>query len=155
MIRDAEIEQLLRDYTQPILKVAGLAQQNIHVVIINDKSFNAFVMDAHRIFVNAGALMESTTPNQIIGVFAHETGHIVGGHLSKMRQQMANAQTASIIAMLLGVGAMVAGAQVRQHRHGQCRRGGDHRAAGLPHELAARPTSARRRSRPTAPASGS
>jgi predicted Zn-dependent protease len=111
MIRDAEIEQLLRDYTQPILKVAGLAQQNIHVVIINDKAFNAFVMDAQRIFVNAGALMESTTPNQIIGVFAHETGHIVGGHLSKMRQQMANAQTASIIAMLLGVGAMVAGAR--------------------------------------------
>ena len=111
MIRDAEIEQLLREYTQPILKVAGLSQQNIQVVIINDKTFNAFVMDAHRIFVNTGALMESTTPNQLIGVFAHETGHIVGGHLSKMRQQMANAQTAAVIAMLLGVGAMVAGSK--------------------------------------------
>src|ERR1700752_3335924 len=65
MIRDAEIEQLLRDYTTPILRVAGLSQQNIQVVIINDKSFNAFVMDAHRIFVNTGALMESTTPNQM------------------------------------------------------------------------------------------
>ena len=52
MIRDAEIEQLLREYTQPILRVAGLSQQNIQVVIINDKPFNAFVMDAHRIFVN-------------------------------------------------------------------------------------------------------
>lgn len=110
MIRDAEIEQLLRDYTQPILRVAGLGNQNIHVVIINDRSFNAFVMDAHHIFVNAGALMESTTPNQLIGVFAHETGHIVGGHLSKLRQELANAQTASIIAMLVGVGAVVAGA---------------------------------------------
>jgi predicted Zn-dependent protease len=111
LIRDAEIEQLLRDYTQPILKVAGLSQQNVQVVIINDRSFNAFVMDAHRIFVNAGALMEATTPNQIIGVFAHETGHIVGGHLSRLRQELANAQTASIIAMLLGVGALVAGAR--------------------------------------------
>jgi len=111
MIRDAEIEQLLRDYTAPILRVAGLSQQNIQVVIINDKSFNAFVMDAHRIFVNSGALMQATTPNQIIGVFAHETGHIVGGHLSKMRQELANAQTAAIVAMLLGVGAMVAGAR--------------------------------------------
>ncbi len=110
MIRDAEIEQLLREYTQPILKVAGLSQQNVQVVIINDKSFNAFVMDAHRIFVNSGALMQATTPNQLIGVFAHETGHIVGGHLSKMRQELANAQTAAIVAMLLGVGAMVAGA---------------------------------------------
>ena len=111
MIRDAEIEQLLRDYTQPILRVAGLSQQNVQVVIINDKSFNAFVMDAHRIFVNSGALMQATTPNQLIGVFAHETGHIVGGHLSKMRQELANAQTAAIVAMLLGIGAMVAGSR--------------------------------------------
>jgi predicted Zn-dependent protease len=111
MIRDAETEQLLRDYTAPILRVAGLTKQNVQVVIINDPAFNAFVMDAHRIFINTGALMEATTPNQLIGVFAHETGHIVGGHLSKMRQELANAQTAMIIAMLLGVGAMVAGAR--------------------------------------------
>ena len=62
-------------------------------------------------FSSYGALMQSTTPNQIIGVLAHETGHIVGGHLSKMRQELARAQTLTIIAMLLGAGAMVAGAQ--------------------------------------------
>ena len=111
VIRDAEIEQLLREYTAPIMRVAGLTQQNIHIVIINEKSFNAFVMDAHRIFVNSGALMQATTPNQLIGVFAHETGHIVGGHLSKMRQELATAQTAAIVAMLLGVGALAAGAK--------------------------------------------
>jgi predicted Zn-dependent protease len=111
LIRDAEIEQLLREYYAPIEKVAGLSNQNVKVVIINDRSFNAFVMDAHHVFVNAGALMEAETPNQLIGVFAHETGHIVGGHLAKMRQELANAQTAAIIAMLLGVGAVVAGAR--------------------------------------------
>ena len=111
IIRDAEIEQLLRDYTTPILRVAGLGPQNVQVVIINDKAFNAFVMDGRRIFVNSGALFESTTPNQIIGVLAHETGHIAGGHLAKMRQEMANAQTAMILATVLGVGAVVAGAK--------------------------------------------
>jgi predicted Zn-dependent protease len=110
MIRDAEIEQLLRDYTAPIFRVAGLADQNIHAVIIDDKSFNAFVMDAHRIFINVGALTQATVPNQVIGVLAHETGHIVGGHLSKIRQELANVQTAALIGMLLGVGALVAGA---------------------------------------------
>ena len=112
IIRDAEIEQLLRDYTQPILRMAGLTQQNIQVAIINDRAFNAFVMDGRRIFVNAGALMESDRPNQIIGVLAHETGHIAGGHLSRLREQLAAAQTASIIAMLLGVGAMVAASRI-------------------------------------------
>jgi predicted Zn-dependent protease len=110
VIRDAEIEQLLRDYAKPIFRAAGLGEQNIHVVIINDKSFNAFVMDAHHVFINAGTLMESTTPNQVIGVFAHESGHIVGGHLAKFRQELASAQTGAIIALLLGVGTMVAGA---------------------------------------------
>jgi predicted Zn-dependent protease len=111
LIRDAEIEQLLRDYYAPIEKAAGLSNQNVKVVIINDRSFNAFVMDAHHVFVNAGALMEAETPNQLIGVFSHETGHIVGGHLAKMRQELANAQTAAIVAMLLGIGAVVAGAR--------------------------------------------
>jgi predicted Zn-dependent protease len=58
--------------------------------------------------VNAGALMESTAPNQIIGVLAHEAGHIAGGHLSRLREQLAQAQTQMILATLLGVGAMVA-----------------------------------------------
>ena len=111
IIRDAETEQLLRDYTQPILRAAGLAQQNIRVAIINEKTFNAFVMDGRRIFINAGTLMESKTPNEVIGVLAHETGHIAGGHLARLREQLAAAQTASIIAMLLGIGAMVAGAR--------------------------------------------
>jgi predicted Zn-dependent protease len=111
IIRDAEIEQLLREYTQPILKAAGLAQQNVRVVIINEPSFNAFVADGHRIFINSGALMQAKTPNEVIGVLAHESGHIAGGHLARMREEMANASTESLVAMLIGIGAMVAGAR--------------------------------------------
>ena len=110
-LRDTESEQLLREYTRPILRAAALEKQNIQMVIINDSQFNAFVADGRRIFVNYGAMMQSETPNQIIGVLAHETGHLAGGHLSKMREQLAQAQTQMIIAMLLGAGAMVAGAR--------------------------------------------
>ena len=111
VLRDTEIEQLLRDYTRPILRAAGLEKQNIQMVIINESVFNAFVADGRRIFVNYGAMMQSETPNQIIGVLAHETGHLAGGHLAKLREQLAQAQTQMIIAMLLGAGAMVAGAR--------------------------------------------
>ncbi|HVZ53954.1 MAG TPA: M48 family metalloprotease [Pseudolabrys sp.] len=111
VIRDTEIEQLLRDYANPILRAAGLAKQNVKVVVINDRAFNAFVMDGRHIFINAGALFDAKTPNEIIGVLAHETGHLAGGHMSRMREELARAQTASIVAMLLGVGAMVAGAR--------------------------------------------
>jgi predicted Zn-dependent protease len=113
LIHDAEIEQLLREYVQPILQVAGLAKQNVQVVIINDRNFNAFVADGRRIFINAGALMEAETPNEVIGVLAHETGHIAGGHLVRLREQVAAASTQSIIALLLGIGAMVAASRSR------------------------------------------
>jgi predicted Zn-dependent protease len=108
-IRDTEIEQLLREYTNPILRAAGLGQQNIRVIIIANRTFNAFVMDGRRIFVNVGALLDSTTPNQIIGVLAHEAGHIAGGHLAKLREQLASIQTAALIGMLAGAGAVIAG----------------------------------------------
>ena len=118
IIRDTEAEQLLREYTRPILRTAGLEKQNIQVVILNEKAFNAFVADGRRIFINYGALMQSETPNQIIGVLAHETGHLAGGHLSKLREQMAQAQTQMIIAMLLGAGAVVAGARSGNSNNG-------------------------------------
>ncbi|MDE1567195.1 M48 family metalloprotease [Aquabacter sp. P-9] len=110
LIRDAEIENLLRDYIRPILKVAGLTQQNIDVVLISDRSFNAFVADGKRIFINVGALMDAETPNQIIGVLAHEIGHISAGHLVRMREQIAGAQTMAIAAMLLAGAGVAAGA---------------------------------------------
>src|SRR6202011_2025022 len=78
-IRDTESEQLLREYTRPVLRAAGLEKQNIQIVIINDSAFNAFVADGRRIFVNYGAIMQSETPNQIIGGLAHETRHLAGG----------------------------------------------------------------------------
>ena len=111
IIRDTEIEQLLREYAAPILRAANLSQQGVRVVMLNDRTFNAFVMDGRHIFINAGALFDAKTPNEIIGVFAHETGHLAGGHLSRLREQLSRAQTASIIALLAGVGAMVAGAR--------------------------------------------
>src|ERR1700674_516716 len=119
VIRDAEIEELLRDYTRPVLKAAGLTAQNVQVVILNARAFNAFVSGGRRIFVFVGALTDSTTPNQIIGVLAHETGHLAGGHLARMREQVAAAQTGAVVAMLLGLGAVVAGARSGSQNMGQ------------------------------------
>src|SRR5215475_6343898 len=119
VIRDAEIEQLLREYTQPLLQAAGLAKQNIQVVIINDRAFNAFVADGRRIFINAGTLMDANTPNEVIGVLAHETGHIAGGHLSRLREEVAKATTQSIVALLLGAGALVAASRSGSANMGQ------------------------------------
>ena len=109
IIRDAEIEQLLREYTNPILRAAGLGKQNIQVVLIADKSFNAFVADARRIFVNVGALMESTDAEpDHRRARARDRPHRRRPSVETARAARL-AQTAAIIAMILGMGAMVAG----------------------------------------------
>jgi len=109
VVRDAEIEALVRDYARPIFKAAGLSNAGIQIVLVNDKSFNAFVA-GRRLFINTGALQQSESPNEIIGVIAHEAGHLAGGHQEKLREQLERAKTMAIVAGLLGAGAIAAGA---------------------------------------------
>jgi predicted Zn-dependent protease len=109
VVRDAEIEALVRDYAQPIFRAAGLSRSGIDIILVNDPSFNAFVA-GRRLFINTGALMIAETPNEIIGVIAHEAGHLAGGHQERLRAQIARAQTMAIVSALLGIGATVAGA---------------------------------------------
>jgi predicted Zn-dependent protease len=118
VIRDTEIEQVLRDYATPIFTAAGINKGPIKIALIDDRTFNAFVTDGRRMFINTGALMDSRTPNEIIGVIAHESGHVAGGHLTLRREQLGQAQMMAVAGMLLGAGAMAAGAGNRDANAG-------------------------------------
>ena len=108
-IRDAEIESIIRGWWTPIILAAGLDPQAVHIYLVNDPTLNSFVAGGQNLFLNTGTLLRSTSPNQIVGIMAHETGHIAGGHLSRSEQAMHNATIASIIAMAAGAAAAVAG----------------------------------------------
>jgi len=109
VVRDAEIEALMREYARPILRAAGLGKSGVEIILINDPSFNAFVA-GRRIFFHTGALLQAETPNEIIGVIAHEAGHIAGGHQERLHQQLARAQTMAIVGAMLGMGIGITGA---------------------------------------------
>lgn len=110
LIRDAETEALIADYTGPIFRAANVASHNVKVHLINDNSFNAFVINGQNMFINTGAILQSETPNQLIGVIAHETGHIKGGHNARLRDLMERMQTAALLLQVLSIGAVAAGA---------------------------------------------
>ncbi|MCB1519648.1 MAG: M48 family metallopeptidase [Hyphomicrobiaceae bacterium] len=103
LIRDAEIESLLSDYASPIFRAAGLGSGRIAMRIVRNDAFNAFVVDGRNVFVHTGALLQSETPNQVIGVIAHETGHIAGGHMAALRSRIARDQTKILLAQVLGI----------------------------------------------------
>lgn len=101
-LRDAEMEQYLRGWMTPVWKAAGLDPAAVHVYVINDPTLNSFVAGGQNIFLNSGTIMRATSPNQLIGIMSHETGHIAGGHLARKTQMMKNAMIESIIGMVLG-----------------------------------------------------
>ena len=109
LIRDTEIEQLLSDYASPIFRAAGFGSERIKVRIVQNENFNAFVLDGRNVFIHTGTLMQAKTPNEVIGVLAHETGHITGGHMAALRARVAQDQTRALLAQILGIGLMVAG----------------------------------------------
>jgi Zn-dependent protease with chaperone function len=77
---------VLRAYLDPILVVAGLQPEAVHLYIVNDPSINAFVAEGQNMFLHTGLLMQLDFPNEVIGVMAHETGHMAGGHLVRTTQ---------------------------------------------------------------------
>ncbi len=108
LLRDTEIETDIHTMMTPIWKAAGLDPGAVHVYLVSDGSINSFVAGGQNIFINSGLLLRADTPNQLIGVLAHETGHIAGGHIYKGAEAMHNASIEEIIAMVAGVAATVA-----------------------------------------------
>lgn len=105
LIRDAEIEDNIRKMATPLFKAAGLNPDSVSIHLVNDKSLNAFVADGQRMFMNTGLLMRANTASQVIGVIAHETGHISGGHLSRFGKAIEQSTAKALIATIIGVAA--------------------------------------------------
>jgi len=109
LIRDTEIENLLNDYARPIFRAAGLGTGRVSMRIVRSDVFNAFVVDGRNVYIHTGALSQADTPNQVIGVIAHEAGHIAGGHMAALRARIAKDQTRALLMQALGIGMMIAG----------------------------------------------
>ena len=78
-------------------------------MLVQDGSLNAFVAGGQRIFINTGLIMRTERPNQLIGVMAHESGHIAGGHLARMQEELRSLSTLQILETILAGGAMAGG----------------------------------------------
>ena len=109
IIRDAEIEEILKSYEVPIFKAAGLNPKDLHLYIIHSNEVNAFAMGAGRIAITTGLLLRADSALQVIGVLAHETAHLAGNHIVRGAEAFEKALLQSIVGIIGGIAAGIAG----------------------------------------------
>ena len=113
IFRDTEVENIIKFYADPIFKAAGLSEKEIKIYLVKDNSLNAFVTSNKSLFITSGLLTRSQSLNEIIGVIAHETGHIAGGHLTSVKAELNNAEFKYLLATALGALVGVASKDVK------------------------------------------
>jgi len=107
LIRDTEIENTLKEWAKPIFEAANLNPDNVNIILVQSDVMNAFVAGGPNIFLYTGLILKTENAGELIGVIAHETGHIAGGHLIRSRTAMERASYESIIGTILGLGAAI------------------------------------------------
>ncbi len=108
ILRDAETEAWLHRLATPIAAAAGLDPKNVELVLINDPSLNAFVVQGQTIYMHSGTLLQADDANQIQGIVAHEMGHIAAGHAVRFGPEGGKAATGISILSLIAAGAAIA-----------------------------------------------
>lgn len=105
VLRDTETEKFFKEKSIPIFHAAGLSPDSIQFILINDDVMNAFVAGGQNIFIYTGLILRTENLAELLGVIAHETGHIAGGHLLRMDGVIESASRESILFTLLGIAA--------------------------------------------------
>jgi predicted Zn-dependent protease len=107
-IRDTEIENQIKMWATPVIQAAGLAPSAVKIVLVQSPDVNAFVSGGQNIYIYTGLIEKTETPDELLGVIAHELGHIAGGHLARAEEEMENTSTEMILGAVLGAGVAVA-----------------------------------------------
>jgi predicted Zn-dependent protease len=107
-IRDTEVEGIIREWSDPVFTAMGLEPAEVEVLLVADNDLNAFATRGRIMGINTGLILRTEDPNQLLGVIAHEAGHIKNRHTLRDGAQGAGMQPL-LMSMALGALAIIAG----------------------------------------------
>ena len=110
LIRDTELETGLLSLAAPLMRAAGYAPDAISIRIIIDSNYNAFVAGEHVIYIHSGLLLNAQSAEEILGVIAHELGHLKAGHVPRRDEALRDAGTAGTLAAIAALALAAGGA---------------------------------------------
>ncbi len=113
ILRDPDIENALKQLSLPLIRAAGLGQEQINLLVVRDSSLNAFVFDAGHVFIHSGLILKMESASELQAVIAHELAHIAYGHIPRRLSNLRTAVGASKIGILmaLAIGAATGNAE--------------------------------------------
>ena len=62
-------------------------------------------------FINTGLITKAGSASGVIGVIAHEAGHISAGHILKLKEKIRDLSSNQFITSLLGLGVLLVGSK--------------------------------------------
>lgn len=107
-IRDTEIERIIHEWSAPVFTAMGLEPTEVEILLIGDNDLNAFATRGRIMGLNTGLILRTRSANELLGVVAHEAGHIKNRHTLRDGAQNAGMQP-MLMTMALGALAIAAG----------------------------------------------
>ncbi|MEC8845508.1 MAG: M48 family metalloprotease, partial [Pseudomonadota bacterium] len=101
VIYDAETHTIIDALAAPLLKAADLDPAGVDIVVIVDPDINAFVAGGPYIFINTGLILAAKNVGQVMGVLAHEIGHLRSGDVLRTRAAAAGASKTPVLSIIL------------------------------------------------------
>ncbi len=110
ILRDTEIEAILHQEMDPVFAAANLDPKLVRLYLVGDDEMNAETGAGYDMIVTTGLILQTKTPNELMGVLAHETGHMAGGHVARSGDMEHAALGPMVLGIGLGILAALAGA---------------------------------------------
>jgi predicted Zn-dependent protease len=106
-LRDAEIEEILKAFAEPLLKTAGIPSKDVQLYVVASHELNAFATLGNLIFFNTGMILFTQKAEELAAIMAHEIGHLAGKHIVRTLEVLERAQRHGLVVAALG--ALVGG----------------------------------------------
>ncbi len=80
LVTDADVKKQLEQLAAPLLAAVPQDRYKFKLHIIEDASLNAFALPGGNVAFHTGLLLTAETPEEVLGVLAHEISHVTEQH---------------------------------------------------------------------------
>jgi Zn-dependent protease with chaperone function len=80
MVEDEEVVAYVNEIGHGLAELAGRDEFDYEFYVVRDETLNAFALPGGKIFINAGAILQSESEAELAGLIAHELAHAVLSH---------------------------------------------------------------------------